>query len=187
RANPESLGAQPRWSVRTAAAAGGWGQELPEGRHHSDDGLSADLSAGADPFPRLRHDFDRGSAVRVAEHRGKRVSFLSDCGREHWPAGDPRNYFGWRLRNRTRRVVIEQQVFAFGLASLFSPVDQLRAGAGTVAGGRGDARRIAEFARDCREPVQARHSELESFRRLAVRGVFHLPDGGLRRNEPRAV
>ena len=65
-ANPESLGAQPRGAVRAAAAAGGWREVVSERRHHSHGGVSAAVSAGADPLAWMRADLDCGGAVRVA-------------------------------------------------------------------------------------------------------------------------
>ena len=86
--------------------------------------LSAALYSCADYFAELRAAFDCGGSVRTRDSLSRSGS-VSDFGSEHWAAGDPRRDVGRRLRDCAVGVVVEQQVFAAGIAAGDRPGDQL--------------------------------------------------------------
>ena len=146
--HPESLGTQPRRAVRAAAAAGRWRKILSQRRHHSDPASigrsiclrrSSRLSCALISIAVV--PFGEPGVVGPGE-----LPLLPDRRRQYRPACDPWHHVDRRLRHRAGGMVLEQQVFPARLSALFGAAGQLRTGAGSVAGWRCAARRIAQSA-----------------------------------------
>src|SRR4051812_40872321 len=84
---PESVGTQPRGTVRAAAAAGGWSEIVSQRRPDSEFGLQASLPAGSADFSGERADFDRCGAVRGSQHHLQRLPVFRDRGYQRGAAG----------------------------------------------------------------------------------------------------
>ncbi len=154
--NSAAHGADPRRSVRSAAAARRHHQAGDEGTSAAEVGRSDSLRAGPDHFRRNGvHRLCR-RAVRRRDHvlRSARSTCAPPgCRRER---GDPvgvRRRVDGRLRHRARRLELEQQILASRRAAVVSADDQLRALIRHGARGGAAARGLDVDSRDRRRAV----------------------------------
>ena len=186
--NSTAHGADPRRSVRPAAAARRHHQAGDEGESAAEVGRSDSLRAGPDHFRRNGVHRVCGRAVRRRDHvlRPAR-SARAPPGRRR-ERGDPvgvRRRVDGRLRHRARRLELEQQVLASRRAAVVSADDQLRALIRDGARGGAAARGLDVDSRDRRRAVGnvvRIHSAL--VRVPAADWILHLHDG---RASPRPI